>query len=69
VAHLEKTFERFAAQASVDIYDDPSPVVLRELGKLHGSTLLFIRPIRSNHDPDYTDSKLIIPTIHLSEIY
>jgi hypothetical protein len=68
----EKSFERFAAQASVDIYDDPSHVVSRELGKLptgKGSTLLFIRPIRSNHDPDYTDSKFIIPTIHLSKIF
>ena len=44
----EKSFERFAAQAAVDIYDDPSHVVSRELGKLptgKGSTLLFIRPI------------------------
>ena len=68
----EKTFERFAAQASADIYNDPSRVVSRELGKLptgNDSTLLFIRPIRSNHDPDYTDSEFIIPTIHLSKIF
>jgi len=68
----EKIFERFAAQASEDIYGDPSRVVSRELGKLptgKGSTVLFICPIRSNHDPDYTDSKFIIPTIHLSKIF
>ncbi len=68
----EKDFRRYAAEASIDIYNDPSKVILRDLGQLpsgHGSTVLFICPIRSKGDPDYGDSKFIIPTMNLSEIF
>jgi len=68
----EQLFMRSAAQASMDIYDNPSQVVSRELGKVptgQGSALLFVCPIRSKDGPDYTDSKFIIPTTYLSEIF
>ncbi|KIL58555.1 hypothetical protein M378DRAFT_15463 [Amanita muscaria Koide BX008] len=46
--------------------------ILRDVGRLpsgEGSTLLFICPIRCKDKSYYGNSKLIIPTMHLSEIF
>ena len=65
----EKNYRRYAAQASIDVYKDPVKVLSLDLGQLPSSTVLFICPIRLKDDPDYGDSKFIIPTMHLSEIF
>ena len=68
--HAEKNYKRYATNAAIDIYNEPSKA--RDLGQLpsgQGSTLLFIYPIRRKHNFDYGDSLLSIPTMHLSEIF
>ena len=59
--------ERHVVDAAIDINKDPSKVV-GQLPNGQGSALFFIKPIRSN-DHDYITSQVIIPTMHLSEIF
>ncbi|KIL58550.1 hypothetical protein M378DRAFT_313137 [Amanita muscaria Koide BX008] len=70
--HEENNLRRYAIDAVIDIYNDPSRVSLRDIGQLpsgEGSTLLFVHPIRCKDKPAYGDSRFIIPTTHLSEIF
>jgi len=68
----EKDLRRYADCAAIDICNDPPRVPLRDIEQLpsgRGSTLLFICPIRAKASPDYSDSRVIIPTTHLLEIF
>ena len=68
----EKGLRRYADRAAIDICNDPPRVPLHDIERLpsgQGSTLLFIRPIRSKDNSDYGNSMFIIPTIRLSEIF
>jgi len=60
-----KNQERYASDAAIDIYNDPSKT--RDIGHLpsgQGSTLLFIYLIRRKVNLDYGDSMLAILTMH-----
>jgi len=68
----EKGLRRYADRAAIDNCNDPPRVSLHDIERLpsdQGSTLLFIRPIRSKDNSDYGNSMFIIPTMRLSEIF